>query len=260
MFGALVKGPPVSHPVRVSVCMATYNGGRYIEHQLRSILSELAADDEVVIVDDASTDDTLEVIEAVGDPRVRVIAQPANRGYVRTFEAAIRAATGDVLLLADQDDEWIPGRRVLLVDAAMDAGVAASNLVLLGSDEPLRSPLTGRPWRLRASASHQQARNELRILAGAAPYFGCAMAVRRDMLGGLLPFPAFLTESHDLWIATAANAAGRLRHVEQPTVRRRIHGANASSEKPRGLRPAIESRWMLLRAWREARRRRASLR
>jgi len=245
----------VSKPVFVSVCMAMYNGSAYVEHQLRSILAELRPGDEVVVVDDASTDDSAEIVEGIGDDRVRVIREPVNRGYVRSFEAALLAARGDVILLADQDDEWVPGRRSILVGAAEAAGVAASNLELLGTGEPLRSPLSGRPWRLRAATSGQRLRNELRILAGAAPYFGCAMAVRRDMLGIITPFPAFLTESHDLWIATVANATGHMTHVETATVRRRVHDTNASSPQPRGLRRALGSRWMLVRAWREARRR-----
>ncbi|SFR95778.1 Glycosyl transferase family 2 [Microbacterium sp. cf046] len=240
--------------------MATYNGAEYVEHQLRSILEQLEPDDEVIVVDDASADATVAVIEAVGDSRVRIIRQKANRGYVRTFEAALLAAEGDVLLLADQDDEWVPGRRDALVESARATGVAASNLVLLESGEPLRSPITGRPWRLRASTSRHRLRNELRILAGVAPYFGCAMAVRRDMLPAITPFPAFLTESHDLWIATVANASGRMSHVETATVRRRIHEANASSSRPRGIRRALASRWMLVRAWAEARRRARMLR
>lgn len=235
--------------------MATYNGAEYVRHQLDSILAELEDHDEVVIVDDASTDDTVAVIGAVDDGRVRLVVSPRNRGYVRTFEAAMLAATGDVLLLADQDDEWIPGRRALLVAAALTGGVAASNLVLLGSGQPLRSPVTGRPWLLREATSRQSVRNELRILAGVAPYFGCAMAIRRDMVGVVTPFPAFVTESHDLWIATQANASRAMIHVEQPTVRRRIHAANASSSRPRGIRTALRSRWMLVRAWAQARRR-----
>ena len=249
----------MSEPVNVSVCMATFNGSAYVEHQLRSILAELRHDDEVVIVDDASADDTVALIEGLDDPRVRVIRAPQNRGYVRSFEEAVLDARGEVILLADQDDEWVPGRVEVLSAAARSTGFAASNLEILGSGEPLRSPLSGRPWRVSASTSRHRLRNELRILAGTAPYFGCAMAVRRDVLAAITPLPAFVTESHDLWIATVANAAGRMSHVDAVTVRRRIHDANASSPRPRGLRRALASRWMLVRAWSEARRRRTLL-
>lgn len=245
----------MTHPASASVCMATYNGARYVEHQVRSILAELREGDELVIIDDASTDDTVAVLEGIVDERIRLIPHGVNRGYVRTFEAAMAEARNDVILLSDQDDEWIPGRRDALVEAAVSAGVAASNLILLGSDAPLTSPLTGRPWLLRAATSRHRLRNEGRILLGDAPYFGCAMAVRRDVLSLVLPFPAFLTESHDLWIATVATAARQMQHVEQPTLRRRLHDANASSSRPRGVAAAWGSRVLLLRAWREARRR-----
>lgn len=239
----------------VSVCMATYNGARYIREQLESILPQLGPDDEVVIVDDASSDATVEIIRSIDSPQITVHGNTENRGYVRSFERAMALARGEVLLLSDQDDVWVPGRVDVLCDAMTSGSIAASNLVLLGSDAPLPSPLTGRPWLLRARDSQRGMLNELRILLGDAPYFGCAMAVRRDSLSLVLPFPAYLTESHDLWMATTANVAGEMVHVEQPTVRRRVHDSNASTSRPRGARAALRSRLLLLRLWREARRR-----
>lgn len=245
--------PESSGPVRVSVAMATYNGARHVEEQLQSVLEQLHEHDEVVVVDDASTDDTLAVLATVTDPRVRVLPMPRNRGYVRAFETALRETTGDVVLLADQDDVWLPGHRDLLVDALRTHLVAASNLVLLGSGEPLSSPL-GRPgWRLRAADSERRWSNVAGVVAGLRPYYGCAMGVRREALEVALPLPDFLTESHDLWLALLGNLAGSLRHVEEPTLQRRVHDANATPDRPRGLRPALESRVMLLRAVRELR-------
>lgn len=247
--------PAAQGAARVSVCMATYNGARYLPEQVTSILAELHPDDELVVVDDASTDDSVAVMEGIGDPRMRIVRAERNSGYVRTFERAIALATGDVVLLSDQDDVWPVGRRDVLVAAALASGAAASNLRLLDSGEPLRSPLNGRPWLLRADFDHRRIRNELAILAGDAPYFGCAMALRRDVLPLVLPFPEYLTESHDLWIATATNAAGVLSHVEQTTVLRRVHDDNASTSRPRGVVQALGSRLLLLRLWFLARRR-----
>ncbi|WP_243227004.1 glycosyltransferase [Microbacterium sp. CIAB417] len=238
----------------VSVCMATYNGAAYVAHQLRSILAELGPDDEVVVVDDASSDDTVQIVRGIEDDRVRVIAQERNAGYVASFGRALAEARGEVLMLSDQDDEWVPGRRARLVAALAGADVVASNLEMLGTGAPLASPLTGKPWVL--SRTRSPIRRQLAIFAGVAPYYGCAMALRHSALDYLLPFPDGLRESHDLWIATAANARRRLAHVDGVTVRRRVHDSNASSSSPRGVRAALRSRLLMLRLWGEARRRR----
>lgn len=238
----------------VSVCMATHNGAKWVEHQLRSILEELGPGDEVIVVDDASTDDTVAVIQGLDDSRIRLHRSAVNRGYVQTFEQALAFATGDVLFLADQDDEWIPGRRAALLAALDDAEVVASEVVVLGTDEPLPSPVTRRPWRLARHPEHGLS-TRLRMLAGIAPYYGCAMAVRRSALAAVLPFPDFLDESHDLWLAASGTAQRSLTHLHRPTVRRRLHGDNASSERPRGVRAGIRSRLLVLRMLREARRR-----
>lgn len=245
----------LSDRVNVSVCMATYNGARYLRPQLESVLAQLEPGDEVVIVDDASSDDTLAVIASIDSPMITVHRNPVNLGYVRSFERAMTLAVGDVLLLCDQDDVWTEGRVDALCEATSARGIAASNLMLLDSETALKSPLSGRPWLLREDDSNRRIRNELRILLGDAPYFGCAMAVRRDALPLVLPFPDYLIESHDLWIATAANAARQMIHVERPSVLRRVHEDNASSPRPRGVRAAVRSRVLLLRLWREARRR-----
>lgn len=233
---------------RVSVCMATYNGAAFLVEQLDSVLEQLGPDDELVITDDCSTDETVAIIQSYSDPRIVLHRAPVNRGYVRAFEDAIGRSVGDVVLLADQDDVWLPGRVDLMVAALDRSAVVASNLSLLGSGAPLRSPVSGRPWRLRSSTERHWRRNLARIVAGDAPYFGCAMGVRRDTLATALPFPGFLTESHDLWIAIVGNASRSMGHVDDDTLLRRVHDANASSPRPRGLTAAVRSRWMLLRA------------
>lgn len=245
----------VGTSMRVSVCMATFNGQRFVGEQLRSILSELGPEDEVVIVDDASTDNTLKIVRSFADIRVRVISQTVNRGYVRTFEHAMELATGDAIFLADQDDVWVPGRREALLRGLSSHAAVASNLVILGTGAPLPSPVTGKPWRLPPPESSRPLRNSLRVLAGVQPYYGCAMAIRRDLVDVVLPFPQYLVESHDLWIALVANAAGEMLHVQEVTIERRLHDSNASPSRPRGIVAVLRARWMLGNALLDARRR-----
>ena len=76
---------PDAPTVRVSVCLAAHDGAAHIGEQLASILEQLGAHDEVVVVDDASTDVTVAVVEAIGDPRIRLVRNEINVGYVRAF-------------------------------------------------------------------------------------------------------------------------------------------------------------------------------
>lgn len=240
----------------VSVCLAAYRGQAYIEEQIASILAQLAPGDEVVVVDDASPDATVEVVRAIADPRVRLVEAPANRGYVRTFEEALRLATGELLLLSDQDDVWLPGRLDAMVAALRDHDVVAGNLTTLGGPDRLAGPFGQPDWRLRSRDSGRHVANVLGILAGDRPYYGCAMGVRRAALEVLLPFPAWLVESHDLWIALYGNLAGSIRHLDERVLARRLHDANATPQRMRSVPAALRSRAMLLRAIAELTRRR----
>jgi glycosyltransferase involved in cell wall biosynthesis len=220
--------------------MATFNGERYVEEQLRSILEQLGDGDEVVLIDDASTDDTLGVVTSIGDGRIRVMRHSNNRGYVKTFEEAIMASRGEYILLSDQDDVWLPGRVNSMLRALRSDAVVASNMTILGSGERPR-------WWMNSSQARQWRRNLVRILAGASGYYGCGMGIRRDFVRVATPFPPFLYESHDLWIALLGNRARSVGVVETPTLERRVHGDNVTPNRPRSLLKVLEARVMLLR-------------
>lgn len=234
---------------RVSVCLATHDGAAFVGEQVRSILDQLGPDDELVVVDDASTDTTVEVVEAFDDPRIRLTRNDTNLGYVRTFERALGLADGAYLLLADQDDVWMAGRLEAMVAVLQTDGVVATSVAVLGA--PPGPPR----WPLRARDSRRYAANVAAVLVGVRWYFGCAMGLRRDLLPLVLPFPAWLTESHDLWIGVVGNVAHTMRHLEAPSVARRLHDANQTPLRWRSLPTILGARLMLARCVAEARRR-----
>lgn len=227
--------------VRVSVCMATYRGGRYVEEQIVSILKELGPSDELVVVDDASPDDTVRVIKAISDERVRLVRAAENRGYVRTFEAAIGHSRGKYIFLADQDDVWIPGRLEKMMEALYTHKVVASNFQILGGGP--------RPWipPLKSSDSDRRFANLFGILIGYRAYYGCAMGFRRDAMRLFIPIPAYVRESHDLWLAICGNVAGSMAHLDEATVYRRLHDENQTPAGWRSLSKIVRSRVMLMR-------------
>lgn len=239
--------------MRISVCMATCNGERYLPAQLDSILAQLGPEDELIIADDASEDGTRALIEALDEPRITLLAGRERRGHVARFAEALQAAGGDILMLADQDDIWSPGR----VEALQDALCSPDILLVAGQFEQIDGegqPLPPPPRQLRAADSRRPLANILGILLGRRPYYGCAMACRRTLLPLVLPIPR-RTESHDLWLALAANLAGGIRHLERTLLHKRQHGGNLSSPRPRPWPIRLRSRWwMLWQLW-ELRRR-----
>ncbi|TPV52180.1 glycosyltransferase [Pseudarthrobacter phenanthrenivorans] len=221
--------------------MATYRGSQFVAEQIASILRELGPDDELIVVDDASPDDTVRVVESVADRRVRLTVSPRNQGYVRTFEEAIQRSRGQYIFLSDQDDVWSPGRLAAMLKALQTHKVVASNFDMLGGGP--------RPWipELRSSDSGRKLANLWGILIGYRAYYGCAMAFRRDALPLVVPIPAYVRESHDLWLAICGNMTGSITHLNQATVLRRLHGENQTPAGWRSLRKIVAARVMLIR-------------
>lgn len=114
----------MSKPPRVSVVMCAYNGLGMIEQAVGDILAQRFADWELVISDDGSSDGTRAWLAGLDDPRIRVILQDRNLGYVRNKNAAIAAAHGDYITQQDQDDRSDPERLSLMVGAVERSGVA----------------------------------------------------------------------------------------------------------------------------------------
>lgn len=221
----------------VSVCMAAYNGAAHIREQLDSILAELAPTDEVIIVDDGSTDGTREMLKTFDDPRVRVVFNETNLGYVRNFEKALSLSTGDVIMLSDQDDVWIPGRVEKLIGALDGADAAVGNCDHFGG-----SPGAFQRIRVRPEFSRTYFRNLLGILVGYRLHWGSAMAVSRALLEDALPFPRVMTESHDQWLAMVANVRKSIVYLSDDTVRHRLHDENLTPKKPRSLGKVLRAR------------------
>lgn len=227
----------------ISVCMATFNGEKFVAEQVDSIVQQLDAEDELIIVDDCSTDGTIEVLQSFNDSKIKIFRNDKNFGVNITFGRAISLATKDIIFLADQDDIWVAGRVNAMVKALQNTG----NLVVSANSEYIDSAgnmISFPVVPLRAVDSANYLKNILYIFFGTASYFGCTMAFKRDIVGLILPIPSYV-ESHDIWIATVSNLICSNTHIENITLMRRIHGKNASIIK-RSLSRKIWSRIIFL--------------
>lgn len=243
--------------MRVSVCLASFNGARFIAEQIGSILPQLGPDDELIIVDDHSRDNTREVIRRFQDKRITLLSSPRQQGHVTSFARAIEQADGDIIVLSDQDDIWTEGRQAKIRQLFRDhhCALVAGNFLPI---DDTGAPLTRQLRRLRASDSGRSWANIAGIFLGRRPYYGCAMAFAKPLKPLLLPIPAFV-ESHDLWVAMAANLTGAVQHTEEPLLAKRFHGDNVSCPKRRSWPVLIVSRvkflaGLILLFWRARRR------
>ena len=239
--------------VGVSVCMASYNGERFVLDQVHSILNQLGPLDELVVVDDASRDNTVKLLHGIGDPRVRLTRNARNCGHVRTFERSMTLARGSRILLADQDDIWLPGRvelfkKLLPLSCAV---VAATALEIFDDSVGFTSNSPRETLSLRQSVGVRDLAN---MMAGRQPYFGCAMGMSRSAARIVLPFPPYV-EAHDHWIAVVGVALGGVSHSETPSVARRLHTGNLTPVERRRLIERLSSRVIMIRMFLEARRR-----
>jgi len=210
----------------LSVCMATFNGSRFIHAQLESILVQLRPDDELIVSDDGSTDDTTEIVRGYDDPRIRLLTGNSFRSPVRNFEHALRHARGRIIVLSDQDDIWLPGR-LALVHEYLDSQVERVSLIMMDG-EIVDADGVGSGASLftanRAGAG---------ILKNVYDntYTGCCLAFTRPLLEIALPFPGSIP-MHDMWLGILAEIFGRAEFVPVRTIRYRRHAANTSFIKP----------------------------
>lgn len=202
----------------VSVCMATYNGEKYIREQIDSILPQLSANDELVISDDGSNDDTIDIIQEYKDERIRLYHN-TRHGVTWNFENALMHCTGEIIFLADQDDVWLPGKVETMKKWLESYILVIHNAYVVNKDG-------------------NEIHDDYFILTGAKKGFwpnfikfrhlGCCMAFRRQLLNECLPFPRKIA-CHDYWIGMYAFAKFRVKILTESFLHYRRHGDNTSS-------------------------------
>jgi glycosyltransferase involved in cell wall biosynthesis len=210
-----------------SVVLAAYDGGRYVDAQLDSIIPQLANDDEVIVSDDASSDDTLSILRRRNDRRIRVISNKLRVGYVKNFERAVARARGEYIIFSDQDDVWLPNRIAVVCSALDRKACVVSDAIVV--DKDLRE-LHASFFELRRATDFSFSAVFLRPC-----FIGATMACRRSYLNTLMPFPSNVP--HDFWITLNATWDHELEIIMDPLILYRRHSATASVSATGQTRP-----------------------
>jgi glycosyltransferase involved in cell wall biosynthesis len=248
-----------THELTSSIVLCTYNGERYLQQQLDSLLAQSRLPEKIVVADDGSTDGTWEILQTFTEQaRGRGIAvdaqiNPNNLGYVRNFETALQRAETDLIFACDQDDVWNPQKLTVMHEHF----AADPNLLLLHSDARLVDANLNDLGcslfeALELGPEELQREHDgygFDVLLRRCIVTGATAAFRRALLADAVPFGDGWI--HDEWLAIVAAGIGKIDVVERKLIDYRQHGANQLGMRRRTLDVKVKeialSRAQLLR-------------
>lgn len=214
----------------LSVALCTHNGANYLDEQLRSILQQKRLPDEVVICDDRSTDQTIDLVrrfEAKADFPVRIYVNDRTLGPTKNFEKAIQLCEGNLIVLSDQDDCWYESRLSMIEEFFLgnpSAGLVFSDADLMGEKSQLLGKRLWETFGLSEERSRQiQEGRGLDVLLRHNVVSGATMAFRSELRNIVLPIPQITT--HDLWISVILSVVSEIRVLPTPLIKYRKHPA-----------------------------------
>lgn len=202
----------------ISLAMPTYNGGKYLREQLDSIYAQTLLPDEVVVVDDCSTDDTISILEEYRlKYGLKYFRNEKNLGYNKNFEKAITLCSGNYIALSDQDDIWLPTKiqksyyKLIEIENELPALVSSfcsTNIQVLNRGQQNKRIDGG--WELNLNRYVSQ---------------GCTLMFNKKLVEFIIPFPEEVM--YDAYIGFVASMIGNRYYIGEELMYYRIHNNNA---------------------------------
>jgi glycosyltransferase involved in cell wall biosynthesis len=204
----------------ISVAIATYNGEKYIEEQLLSILSQTTLPNEIIICDDCSTDSTVEIIKKILSSKnvyFEIIVNEINIGYTRNFLKAISLTKGDLIFISDQDDVWFKNK----ISTICDIFTKNPDKHVFINDTFLVDVNLNKTGQTKLHTIKKIFNNDSQFVAG------CCTAIRGDLLKLFSPIPN--DYSYDEWIHYLGSITDTRIVIDIPLQLYRRHGGNTSN-------------------------------
>ncbi|MDY2802003.1 MAG: glycosyltransferase family 2 protein [Fusobacterium mortiferum] len=224
---------------KISVCMATYNGEKFIKKQLESILNQTMEVDEIIISDDNSTDNTLEIIKSFNNSKIKVLKN-LEQGVVNNFENSLEKSTGDYIFLADQDDIWTLDKVEKVIKNLKIYDLVVHNAKIINSEDKIICKKTF--FEIRNSK-----KGLLKNLYKNS-YIGCCMAFNRNILEKSMPFPKNIP-MHDSWIGLISEIYGKIYFDEEVLFYYRRHENNVTelNNSKNSKLKQLKIRWIIFK-------------
>lgn len=225
-----------------SVAMCTYNGAKYLESQLRTILNQTIPPDEIIVCDDCSKDNSVSICRNIlsrWDGKWEVVRNEQNLGFKKNFEKAISLCHGDIIFLSDQDDVWNTKKLEKMLPVFHDP-----NVVLAFHDATLVNEnleqLYPSFWRTLGFNPSDFSKGDYRIVFAHNVMQGAACCFRRKLFEIAAPFP--LEAIHDEWLLLVGLSIGKVIPVSQTLLQYR-QAQNAIGGMPLTIPDKIRKWW-----------------
>ncbi len=223
----------MSQQLSASIALCTFNGSRFLREQLQSYCSQTLLPGELVVCDDASSDDTLDILNRFADKApfpVRIHCNRHRLGHLMNFERTLSLCSGDIVFFSDQDDVWEPCKIKSMTEIfsrSPDIGLVFSDASVV--DENLR-PIGKSLWkvvhmtdaRLRQIEVGHAAETILKNFS----MHGMVLAFRSNLRGILLPFPE--KTIHDIWVMLILPFVSNVGFTPELLVKYRRHSDTAT--------------------------------
>lgn len=221
---------------KISVAMTTYNGSKYIIKQLDSLKNQSRKIDELVICDDCSTDNTVELvndyIKSNNLEDWNIYSNENNLGFINNFKQAIKKTTGDIIFLCDQDDEWCVNKISTMTDIIEknnQVKLLSCSLAFIDENSRSYTPSNIPLWYGKMISTPQNEITPIDFInicnANFAP--GCTMCFTREICDKYCNMDYEYELLHDWLLALIASVDNGYFHLNKPLINYRIHSSNA---------------------------------
>lgn len=218
--------------MKISAVICTYNGEKYFEEQIISIINQSIKPNEIILCDDCSSDNTKVLLKKYADlfsDFLTVYYNEKQLGTIKNFEKAISLTTGNIIFLSDQDDIWYPDR----LEKSLSVFNDQPNVLLLFSNGDLINengnrtgstlwdkwgftPAIREKWRNNKLAFEDLCRNYNKVT-------GATIAFKKELIKHIIPIQVPYNYWHDAWFALHASALNGLYFIEESLIQYRIH-------------------------------------
>ncbi len=231
--------------MKISIALCTYNGAKYLEEQLKSLAEQTLKADEIIICDDNSSDNTVNIVNRYKDNlNIKLTVNKVNLGVTKNFEQAISLCSGDIIFLCDQDDVWDKNKVKIMTDKMQDEKIGFCCCDGIITDENLKQTADYTLWNTSGLSKIDLNKFSPYNLINNYCFTGMATAFKSSLKKYILPISK--NAVHDEWLAFIAVCISKVAFVEQKLVFYRQH--NNQQIGINSIKPAKEI-WKFLKSY-----------